>query len=95
VTALLPLIVALALTPSGRMTAARTARAPTVDGRLNEPAWVQATPSSDFVQRFPMEGEPPSEATTVRVLYDATAISSASIAINSAPGVIASPVPIN
>ncbi len=56
------------------MRAARTANAPSIDGHLNEPAWAEATPSSDFVQRFPMEGERPSEVTSVRVLYDATAI---------------------
>lgn len=69
-----PVLFAAALTPSARMSAARSDQAPRIDGHLDEPAWAAAPPSRDFVQRFPLEGEPPSEATTVRVLYDAHAI---------------------
>lgn len=41
-----------------------------VDGLLGEPDWDRAVPFDGFVQVFPAEGAPPSEATTVRVLHD-------------------------
>jgi hypothetical protein len=40
-----------------------------VDGRLDEADWSSAEPFNGFVQVFPGEGTPPSEATEVRVLY--------------------------
>jgi hypothetical protein len=42
-----------------------------VDGLLDEPAWAHAQVASGFRQREPKEGEPATEATEVRVLYDA------------------------
>jgi hypothetical protein len=42
-----------------------------VDGRLNEPAWPQAEPATDFRQREPQEGQPASERTEIRILVDA------------------------
>ena len=41
-----------------------------VDGVLDDDAWRQAEPASDFVQQDPSVGEPVSEATDVRVLVD-------------------------
>ncbi len=41
----------------------------TVDGRLDEEAWLQAEPVSDFRQFEPREGDPASQLTEVRVLY--------------------------
>jgi Domain of unknown function (DUF5916)/Carbohydrate family 9 binding domain-like len=46
----------------------------TVDGRLDESAWSQATPITDFHQQQPKEGAAPSERTEVRVLFDERAI---------------------
>ena len=43
-----------------------------VDGRLDEPAWSLAPLARGFRQREPREGQPASEDTEVRVLYDAT-----------------------
>ena len=43
----------------------------TLDGRLNEPAWQQATKISNFTQRELHEGKPATERTEVAVLYDA------------------------
>ncbi|HEV2124375.1 MAG TPA: hypothetical protein VGW38_16595, partial [Chloroflexota bacterium] len=45
-----------------------------LDGRLDEPAWTTATPASEFTQLDPNEGEPASERTEVRVLYDDEAL---------------------
>ena len=42
-----------------------------VDGRLNERAWEAALPATGFTQKDPSEGEPATEWTEVRVLYDA------------------------
>jgi hypothetical protein len=44
-------------------------RAPGLDGTLNDPLWQQATPISNFLQREPFEGQPPTERTEVRILY--------------------------
>ena len=45
-----------------------------IDGVLNEPAWQQAAPLANFVQAEPFEGQPASEDTEVRILYDDDAI---------------------
>ncbi len=39
-----------------------------LDGRLDDPAWVTATPVAHFTQYDPDEGKPPTERTEVRVL---------------------------
>lgn len=59
-----------ALPARPHIVAARTAQPPAIDGRLDDPAWAAATPSDAFVQHFPDEGAPPSERTSMRVLYD-------------------------
>ena len=55
-------------------TALRVAEAPTIDGLLDEAVWQGSTPLMDFVQAEPVEGEPATEDTEVRVLFDDTAI---------------------
>lgn len=42
----------------------------TVDGRLNEEVWSSARPADGFVQAEPLEGQPATEATEVRVAFD-------------------------
>src|SRR5216110_2269852 len=64
----------LGLVAGPRVAAYRTSSAPTIDGRLEDAIWAGATPSDAFVQRFPDERQPPTERTTVRVLYDDEAI---------------------
>jgi hypothetical protein len=54
--------------------AARTATPPKIDGFLNEPAWQLAPAAADFLQRDPYEGQPATEATAIRVLYDDEAL---------------------
>jgi Domain of unknown function (DUF5916) len=46
----------------------------TIDGRLDDAAWAAATPIGELVQAVPDEGKPPSQATEIRILYDASAI---------------------
>jgi hypothetical protein len=41
-----------------------------VDGRLDEPVWERAVPASDFRQVDPRNGEPASERTEIRIVFD-------------------------
>jgi len=41
----------------------------TVDGNLNEDAWLQADPVTDFLQLEPVEGDPSVRKTEVRILF--------------------------
>ncbi len=56
----------------GKRTVARrvAAGAITVDGRLSEDAWRLATPVTDFVQKEPIQGAPPTDDMEVRFAYD-------------------------
>ena len=42
----------------------------TLDGILDEPVWAQSEPATDFIQREPYEGQPATERTEIRILYD-------------------------
>ena len=55
-----------------RMTALRLSDGETLtlDGRLDEPFWSRVVPAKDFVQRDPLNGEPATEATEVRIAHD-------------------------
>jgi hypothetical protein len=53
--------------------AVRPTSALAIDGRLDEASWASASPMSDFVQRFPFDGQPASERTEVRVIADESA----------------------
>ena len=61
-----------ARTPDARRTvrAARAVAGIRLDGTLDDAAWSRATPASDFVQAEPLSGQPSSERTEVRVLFD-------------------------
>jgi len=54
--------------------AQRVTKSPTIDGLLDEAMWEQATVLTDFVQAEPLEGQPASERTEVRLLYDDVSI---------------------
>jgi outer membrane scaffolding protein for murein synthesis (MipA/OmpV family) len=69
----------LALVPDQRaapphLNAAATPTPPLIDGRLDDAVWATAPGADDFTQSFPFDGGKPSERTSVRVLYDETAI---------------------
>lgn len=51
------------------MTAVRITNSPRIDGRLDDPAWLQAEFQGDFLSREPF-GQPASEKTEVAILYD-------------------------
>ncbi|MCM2271273.1 MAG: carbohydrate binding family 9 domain-containing protein [candidate division Zixibacteria bacterium] len=43
---------------------------PRVDGRLDDPVWTLASFASDFLQKDPTEGAPPTDQTEVAVIFD-------------------------
>ncbi len=59
---------------------------PIIDGALDEAAWQQATPVGDFIQTEPTEGQPATERTEVRILFDNRAIYVGVICYDSEPG---------
>ncbi len=52
------------------ITASRVTTPPRVDGLLNDDAWRQAVPITNFTQRELQEGAPATERTEVRIVYD-------------------------
>jgi hypothetical protein len=54
--------------------AVRAAGPPIVDGDLSDPAWRDAPEISGFIQRDPDDGQPATERTVVRVVYDDHAV---------------------
>jgi hypothetical protein len=46
----------------------------TLDGVLDDEAWISAEPATDFVQAEPHEGQAATERTTVRLLFDRDAL---------------------
>src|SRR5437868_1744711 len=49
--------------------AVRVDHSPRMDGTIDDPLWRLAEPITNFAQREPYEGQPPTERTEVRVLY--------------------------
>ena len=49
-------------------------RAPKLDGTLDDSLWQLAKPITDFRQREPLEGQPATEKTEVRILYTRRAV---------------------
>jgi hypothetical protein len=70
---LLPFLLIAGSNPKSA-TAVRTPKAPTIDGKLNEPEWQLAKPETDFVQLEPIEGARPNERTEIRFLFDDEAL---------------------
>ena len=57
-----------------RVAPRRAEEPPRIDGRLDEPVWQSAALVDAFVQQEPSEGDPATEPTVVRLLYDARAL---------------------
>ena len=73
-----------------RVVPRRVDQGPRLDGRLDEEVWLSAAVIDEFVQQEPAEGEPATERTVVRLLYDAQALYIGVEAYDSQPdGVIA------
>src|SRR5690349_5349760 len=45
-----------------------------VDGRLDEPVWSRTMPAGDFIQIDPNNGQPATDRTEVRILFDSDAL---------------------
>ncbi len=56
-----------------------------IDGRLDEQAWERAVPATDFRQQDPREGDPSSERTEVRILYNRKALYMGMICFDDEP----------
>jgi hypothetical protein len=54
--------------------AVKTNQSIKIDGRLDDAAWAQAAVVDGFIQNFPVFGQPASQKTTVKILYDNSAI---------------------
>jgi hypothetical protein len=59
--------------PSPTVRAAR-AGAITLDGTLDDPAWAAVEPATDFRQQEPRDGEPATQRTEIRLLFDEDAL---------------------
>jgi hypothetical protein len=57
-----------------QMTAVRVEQAPVIDGSLDEAVWQQAQPAGDFIQRETQPGQPATQPTEVRIIYDNVAV---------------------
>ncbi|MDE0089077.1 MAG: hypothetical protein OXU23_25385 [Candidatus Poribacteria bacterium] len=67
----IPLIAQSQTKPSPPRTSAhRITQDITIDGRLDEPAWQNAEPIRQLLQIQPNEGEPMTQPSEVRILYD-------------------------
>jgi hypothetical protein len=58
--------------PDGRrqLQAVQTTTPITIDGALDEEVWTRAVPATGFIQADPLEGQPATEITEVRIAYD-------------------------
>lgn len=65
--------------------AVRLAESPTIDGNLDDPAWLAAPIATDFLQRRPNPGKAPSQRTEVKVLYDDDALYVGAMMYDDAP----------
>jgi hypothetical protein len=63
-----------------------------VDGRLSESVWAAIPPLSDFVQKNPIEGAPPTDRLEVRIAYDEDALYVATRVTSKDPSRIQAPV---
>lgn len=61
-------------TPAPAIEAVRAPAPVTVDGRLDDEAWASVPPFTNFTQRDPEEGQPATERTELRLLYDDDAL---------------------
>lgn len=57
-----------------RIPATRVSRGPEIDGKLTDAAWQSARFVSDFSQKQPTWGQPPSRRTEVAIVYDREAL---------------------
>src|SRR5689334_4711993 len=54
--------------------ATKTTEPPRIDGNLDDAAWKDILPATNFIQNFPNVGQPATQRTEVRIVYDNSAI---------------------
>ena len=69
-------------------TATRVAEAPVVDGLLDDRAWEDAPRLTGFTQSEPFGGQPASQSTEVRIVYDDEALYISAMLYDSDPSLI-------
>ena len=74
--------------PIGEAVPAGVSDPPVIDGRLDDAAWARAAPMTGFTQREPQDGQPASERTEVRVVFDDEALYVGVWAFDSRPDAI-------
>ena len=57
----------------------------TVDGQLDEPAWQSAEPAAGFIQSEPQNGQPESERSEIRIVFDRDSLYIAARFYDSSP----------
>ena len=75
--------------PHGRLRAVRTAAPPTIDGRLTDECWELAQPVRGLTQMDPDEGQPATEDTEIRVLFDDAALYVSARMFDKEPALVA------
>lgn len=72
--------------PRPTMSAVRAARAPVIDGNLEDAEWARADSATEFVQQLPATGARALYRTVVRVLYDSDHIYVGAVNYDPRPG---------
>ena len=66
--------------------ALRTEEAIVLDGVLSEESWLLAEPAADFIQAEPSQGEPSTQRTEVRILFDSESLYFGIVCFDDDPG---------
>src|SRR5215469_3949347 len=74
--------------PARTAQATRIEHPPKLEGTLNDPAWQMASPITNFLQKEPFEGQPPTEKTEVRILFDKHSVYFGVLCFDSEPSKI-------
>ncbi len=71
---LLLLVCGQVFSQSKSIQALKASPPPKIDGVLDDAAWVNVSAATDFIQNFPSFGSPASQPTSVKIIYDNSAI---------------------
>ncbi|MDP4260960.1 MAG: DUF5916 domain-containing protein [Bacteroidota bacterium] len=71
---LLLLVCGQVFSQSKSLQAIKVNQPPKIDGQLDDPAWQNVQPATGFIQNFPQAGQPASQKTEVKIVYDDEAI---------------------
>jgi hypothetical protein len=87
----LPALVAAQVDPASARPAAhavKVTRAPVIDGRLDDSSWAAAAPLAGMVQHEPFDGQPATERTEIRIVFDGAALYIGARLYDRSPGEI-------